>query len=259
MREREKRGVRRLCVLAAALFITALLPAAARAETHTFLNLTQLTPSGGAGTFGPAFPSFPSSIAVSGLSGTVSKATVTLINYHSSSPDDADVVLTGPNGQKVMLMSDACGESNPGMGVSFEAVEENWTFDDAAATFVPNNGPCPTGQTASFKPSNYEDPSLDDLSTGGGPVGPYLNSLSLLAGGSPNGAWNLFSLDDNAACCFGFGISGWALTLEVQPPAAGPAAVAATGQRAAALAKCKGKKTKKARRKCRQKAQALPL
>jgi hypothetical protein len=255
---REKRGPRRVCVLAAALFIAALLPAAARAETHTFLNLTQLAPRDGAGTSGPANV-YPSNIAVSGLSGTVSTATVTLISYQSSSPDDADVVITGPNGQKVMLMSDACGESIVPGGPAFSADNENWTFDDAAPTFVPNGGPCAPAQTASFQPSNYGDPGLDDLSTDGGPVGPYLNSLSLLAGGSPNGSWNLFMLDDNAACCFGAGIAGWALTLDIQPPPATPAAPQATGQRAAALAKCKGRKSKKARRKCRQKAQGLPL
>jgi hypothetical protein len=248
-------------VLAAALFVAALLPAAAHAETHTFVNLSQLGPHGPGGISGPAQP-YPSSITVSGLSGTVTKATVTLIGYQSSSPDDADVAITGPNGQKVMLMSDACGETIATGGPSFSAANENWTFDDAAPTFVSDNGPCAPAQTTSFKPSDWGDPSLDDLSTNGGPVGPYLNSLSLLAGGSPNGGWNLFMFDDNAACCFGFGIAAWELKLEVQPPPAPPAPPAppqATGQQAAALAKCKGKKSKKARKKCRKKAQALPL
>ena len=62
---------------------------------------------------------------------------------------------------------------------------------------------------------------LDNLSPGGGPVPPYLNALSLLAGGSPNGAWNLFMFDDNAGGFVGFQISGWALTLEIEQPAGG--------------------------------------
>lgn len=264
---KEKRGARRICLLAAALLAAALYPAGARAQTHTFLNLTHLAPSGGAGTSGPV-NAYPSSIGVSGLSGTVTKAAVTLIDYHSSSPDDADVAITGPNGQTVMLMSDACGETVVPDGPTFSAVDENWTFDDAASTFLSDGGPCSPNQTASFKPTNYEV-SDNEMTPAGGPAGPYLNRLSFLAGGSPNGIWKLFMLDDNGTCCLGAGLSGWALRLEVQPPPpatpatpaapAAAAAPAATGQRAAALAKCKGKKSKKARKKCRKKAQALPL
>ena len=52
-----------------------------------------------------------------------------------------------------------------------------------------------------------------------------MNKLAALAGGSPNGSWELFVLDDNSACCFGVSIdSGWALTLEVEPPAPEPPA-----------------------------------
>jgi hypothetical protein len=248
---REKRGARRLCLLAAALFIAALVPAPARAETRTFLDTTSLFPNGGALTEGPA-NDYPSSIAVSGLSGTVTKVTVSVIGYDSTSPDDTDMAIVGPNGQPVMLLSDACG-LNP-------MTEEgnNWIFDDSAPTFLSDNGPCGNFQEASVKPTNYENPDDDDLTPSGGPTGPYLNSLSLLAGSTPNGTWNLFVFDDNSSF-HGFDISAWALTLEIQPPPAAPAAPQATGQQAAALAKCKGKKSKKARRKCRQKAQTLPL
>ena len=256
---RERRGARRLCAVVAALFACAVLPAAAGAETRSFLNLTHLAPSDGAGTSGPA-NAYPSSITVSGLSGTVTNAKVTLIDYHSSSPDDADVAITGPNGDAVMLMSDACGETILPGGPTFSTEDENWTFDDAAPTFISNGGPCSPDQEASFRPSNYlgNTGEPDDLSVSGGPPPPYLNALSFLTGGSPNGTWSLFMLDDNAVCCFGAGISGWALTLDIQPSPA-PAPAQATGQRAAALAKCKSKKTKKARKKCRQKAQSLPL
>jgi hypothetical protein len=247
---REKRGVSRIGLLAGALLIAALLPAAARAETRTFVNLTDLFPTANAGTSGPP-THYPSGINVTGLSGTVTNVTVSVIGYRSSSPDDTDMAIVGPNGQKVMLMSDACG-LNPST-----AQNDNWTFDDSAQTFLSDNGPCGNYQLASVKPTNYENPDNDDLTPGGGPAGPYLNSLSLLAGGSPNGAWNLFVTDDNAVGYVGFDISGWALNLEIQPPPA--AAPQTTGQQAAALAKCKSKKTKKARRKCRQKAQSLPL
>jgi hypothetical protein len=159
------------------------------------------------------------------------------------------MAILGPNGQAVMLMSDAC--------TTAPAQDEDRTFDDSAPTFLSSSS-CPNAQDSGFRPSNYGDPADDDLTQGGGAAGPYLNALSFLAGGSPNGTWSLFLLDDNPVA-IGFTINAWALTLEVQPPAAAPTAPQDTGQRTAALAKCKGKKSKKARRKCRQKAQSLPL
>jgi hypothetical protein len=250
-----------LVPLAVVALLAVFVPSAAQAETHTFLNTDDLGPSGGAGEFGPA-GKYPSSIVVSGLSGTVTRVAVTLISLDSSSPDDIDMVLTGPNGQQVMLMSDACGEYPNNLQ------NEDWTFEDAAPTYIPNDGPCPPNQQSSFKPSNYLGlaPEPDDLSPSGGPAPPYLNALSFFNGSSPNGAWNLYVLDDNAAGFVGFEIRAWALTLDVEPPmpaptpAAMPPAAAPnhTGRRAAALAKCKKRKTRRARARCRRRAKALP-
>jgi hypothetical protein len=251
-----KLRTRRL-LLPTALLLLVLAPAVARAETHTFLNTDDLSPTDLGGTSGPA-NHYPSSIVVSGIPGTVTNATVTLINLGSSSGDDIDMVITGPNGQRVMLMSDACGE-NPNT-----LTNEDWTFDDSAPTFLSNNGPCASNQQASFKPSNYlgSGPEPDDLSKGGGPAPPYVNALSFFDGSTPDGAWNLFVMDDNEIGYVGFDIKAWALTLEVQPPVTPPAVPPttprATGKRAAALAKCKKKRRKRARRRCRRRARALP-
>jgi hypothetical protein len=242
-----------LTLFASLAFALALLPAASRAETRTFLDTTSLFPTGGALTEGPA-NEYPSSIGVSGLSGTVTKVTVTLVGFDSTSPDDIDAAIVGPNGQQVMLISDACGHTD-----SHKFEGNSWTFDDAASTFVSSVG-CSSFQEASFRPSNYGDPADDDLSVNGGPAGPYLNSLSLLAGGTPNGAWKLFVFDDSSSY-HGFDISAWALHLEIQPPppatqgntptTSGTAAVPVTvkkckkkkpGKKAAAAKKCKKKK-----------------
>ena len=227
-----------LTLVASLAFAVMLLPAAASAETRTFLDTTSLFPTGGALTEGPA-NEYPSSIGVSGLSGTVTKVTVTLIGFDSTSPDDVDAAIVGPNGQQVMLISDACGDTD---SHAFEG--NNWTFDDAAPTFV-SSVSCSNFEEARFKPSNYGDPSQDDLSVNGGPAGPYLNSLSLLAGGSPNGAWNLFVFDDNSGY-HGFDISAWALNLEITPPPATqgnpPAAPVIAAVPAKKKCKKKGKK-----------------
>jgi len=259
------------------LLLAALAPAgAAAAETRTFLNTDDLFPTGGALTVGPA-SKYPSTIAVSGVAGTVTKATVTVVGLASASGDDIDMAINGPNGQTVMLMSDACGLAT---GLS----NDDYVFDDSAPVFLSDVGGCPNPfKTATVMPSNYGDPAEDDLSPNGGPAAPYLNKLSFLAGGSPNGAWNLFVRDDNQDFN-GFDVKAWALTLEIEPPPPPPPTIvtvtvpgppapsasasppagrsttqAKTGQRAAALAKCKTKKSPKARARCRAKAQKLPV
>ena len=60
--------LRRLWPLAALLILAALWPAAARAETRTFVNFDELFPTGGALTLGPA-SKFPSTISVDGVIG----------------------------------------------------------------------------------------------------------------------------------------------------------------------------------------------
>jgi hypothetical protein len=60
--------MRRIWSFAAVLVIAAVLPAAAQAETHTFLKLGHLFPSGPSFLSGPANV-YPSSVTVSGLSG----------------------------------------------------------------------------------------------------------------------------------------------------------------------------------------------
>ncbi len=181
---------------------------------------------------------------------------MTVVDLDSASGDDIDMAITGPNGKTVMLMSDACGE-NPNT-----LLNEDWTFDDAAPTFLSDNGPCAHNQTASFRPSNFGDPGLDDLSAPplgapNGPAPPYLNALSFLAGGSPNGTWKLFLLDDNDTGFVGFGTRAWALTLDVKPPVKPPATqgnppatpvatAVATPVQAPVKKKCKKKKRKAA-------------
>lgn len=232
-----------VCALAGALIVLAALPATVRGQT--FLNPTDISIPG---TYtGPATP-YPSNISVAGLSGTVSKATVLLLGVDAGGNIDAlDLVLAGPNGAKIMLWSDACGNN------AFTA--RDYGFDDSAGMFLSDPGPCAAG---TYKPSNYEDPALDNLSTGGGPAPPYTNSLTAFNGSSPNGNWGLFAFSDTGPDFITIG--GWALTLEVQPPAAAPQAAAptTTGLRAAALKKCKRKRGK-ARKKCRKKARQLPV
>jgi len=155
--------------------------------TTSFSNATPIIiPATGTGsvTGAPAAP-YPSTINVSGITGTVSKVTVQLFNFnYDTFPDDADILLVGPGGQKLLLMSDV------GAGVS--PVNVNLTFDDAA--------PAPIGATVTsgvFKPTNVNQGGSDPFPAPA-PAGPYPDPqlLSVFNGVNPNGAWRLFVVDD---------------------------------------------------------------
>jgi uncharacterized repeat protein (TIGR01451 family)/uncharacterized delta-60 repeat protein len=143
---------------------------------------------------------YPSTIDVSGIAGTVSKITVTLSNLSHTFPDDIDVLLVSPSGQKIVLMSDAGGGS--GNPISNRTI----TFDD----FAPNNLPDSTLiSSGTYKPTDY-NPS--DSFPVPAPAGPYNSTLSVLNGSNPNGTWSLYVADD---LFFNSGVisNGWSLAI----------------------------------------------
>jgi hypothetical protein len=137
--------------------------------------------------FGPASP-YPSVINISGLTGTVSKITVTLSNLVHTYPDDLDVLLVGPtnnvvtNALSALVMSDAGG----GNGVSGVTL----TFDDDAAGDLPDSGLLATGV---WRPTDFDATDLFDAPA---PAGPYTRNLTVFNGLNPNGLWKLYVLDD---------------------------------------------------------------
>lgn len=130
---------------------------------------------------GPANP-YPSEIDVSGLDGAIRDVTVTLYGLSHTWPDDLDVLLVGPEGQNVMLMSDAGG--------SLDVENVTLKFDDAAADFLPDSGQIVSG---TFKSTNYE---MDTNLPNPAPPQPYGTTLSVFDGLNPNGTWRLFVFDD---------------------------------------------------------------
>ncbi len=75
------------------------------AATSAVFSSTIHIPTNGAASI------YPATITVGGISGLITKLTVTLSGYHHSIPDEVDVLLVGPAGQKIMLMSDVGGSS----------------------------------------------------------------------------------------------------------------------------------------------------
>src|ERR1051326_3636025 len=92
-------------VLAAAALVALATPCAAQ----TFANAASITIADGATPPTPA-GTYPSTIAVSGLAGqVVGKLTVALRGFSHPFPSDVDVLLVGPTGQSLILMSDVGG------------------------------------------------------------------------------------------------------------------------------------------------------
>ena len=179
-------------------------------NTTTVANAAAITiPNGAPATTSGAANPYPSVINVSGVTGAVSKVTVKLKGLNHTFPDDIDVLLVGPGGQKMMLMSDAGGTN--------DFVNTTLTFDDAAANSLSDSGANPTG---TYKPTNFG--TGDTFPSTGAPpppAGPYPDPqlLSAFNGTNPNGAWRLYVADDVGGDV-GNMSGGWELTVSTQAP-----------------------------------------
>ena len=148
-------------------------------------------------------------VSVAGLAGTVTKVTATLSGLTHGAAGDLDVLLVGPAGQKVLLLSDT--------GVS--ATAANVTFDQAGAAA---NDLVPLA-TGSYQPTN----SAEDCATGSdafpapAPAGPYGSSLNDFNGSNPIGTWTLYVVDDCQVDA-GAVASGFSLSITTTGSAATP-------------------------------------
>jgi subtilisin-like proprotein convertase family protein len=171
----------------------------------SFSNTTpiQIPAAGlGAPSGAPANP-YPSSIAVSGLAGTVSGVSLTIRNFTHGSPGDIDLLLVGPAGQKFIAMSD--------VGGVVDANNLTITLDDAGAFFPPFLS------SATYRPSNS---GTQDTFPAPAPPAPYQSAIplgqagftSVFSNSNPNGTWSLYIVDDTGIDA-GSIAGGWTLTL----------------------------------------------
>ena len=163
------------------------------ATTATYVNTEAITIPD----HGPASP-YPSTIEVSGLTGLVNSATVVLNGVTHGFPDDVDVLLVGPTGQKLVLMSDAGG----GYSISNLTL----TFTDAG-NLLPDAGSL---STASFAVADYEPGEPFPTPAPDGPSG---GSFAAFNASNPNGTWSLYVADDTTGDA-GQIAGGWSLTLK---------------------------------------------
>src|SRR5262249_41675372 len=124
------------------------------------------------------------------------------------------ILLVGPSGTKVLLMSDAAD------GSSVTAADV--TFDDSAASTMPASGQIFSG---SYRPSGF-DPSAQFNAPA--PSGPYISALSTFSGTDPNGTWSLYVFDDGFGD-FGNIAKGWSLSVSTSTPLYKPTDISVAG------------------------------
>jgi subtilisin-like proprotein convertase family protein len=150
---------------------------------------------------------YPSTASVSAMPGTISKVTVTLTGLSHTWARDLDVLLVGPAGQKIVLVSDAGGAQ--------AATNVTLTFDDGAATSLTTG----TMTTGLFRPTNLSDndPAGPDTFASPAPAAPYATTLSTFNGSNPNGTWSLYVVDDYSLADGG-SLTSWSLQIETGVP-----------------------------------------
>jgi subtilisin-like proprotein convertase family protein len=173
-----KKNILRLSFLLLTVVLVFALAHIANANTFTFSNTAPITINDNA----PATP-YPAIINISGFTTRILDLNVAITGLSHTFPTDIGILLVGPGGQTVVLM-DNTGGINPISNV-------NLTFDDEAATGVPNPifGSLASG---TYKPTNN---APTDVFAAPGPGRPYGTTLSVFDNTLPNGAWRLFVED----------------------------------------------------------------
>ncbi len=150
---------------------------------------------------------FPSIINVTGIRGIISGITANLNGLTHQFPADLDILMVGPGGQNVMLMSDAGG------GHLINNV--NLTFDDSAGSALGTG----TISSGTYLPTDLNPVGDQDAFPAPAPPHPFGATMSIFHGASPNGTWNLFVLDEYTSGSGTIG-NGWTINIGTQlaPP-----------------------------------------
>jgi hypothetical protein len=155
---------------------------------NSFCNVGPITiPNaiGGSGT------PYPSKLFVTGLAGTTQKVTMQLNGFTHPVPEDVDLLLVSPTGQRFVPFASVAGI----VGVT----NIDLTLDDAAASLMPSTGSLPGG---TYRPSAFASATFPTPA----PAGPYqfaasqgsATFINTFSGSSPNGTWQLFASSHGA-------------------------------------------------------------
>jgi len=191
-------------------------------NTNTiFLYENLVAPTVASNSIPPGY-GYPSLIDVSGVSGLITKVTVTFANFGHSYPEDVDAVLEAPNGSNSILMSHVGSGYGVGYGLTYSPVfpPVTLTFDQTAPVYLPLSSRLTNG---TYVPTTNSErmPNLPSVPTNETvPVAPpepalgatYAANLSTFLAASPNGNWSLWALCDETGDS-GYISNGWILSI----------------------------------------------
>jgi subtilisin-like proprotein convertase family protein len=134
-------------------------------------------------------------VADAEVSGSVKNVKVVLNGFTHGFPDDMQVLLVGPKGDKVLLMANAGGSTAPAAAV-------NMTFSAPGTGIakIPDNGPV---ETKTYLPSSWAGETYVFPPAPGEPLGPqppFGDSLGVFVGSDLSkvrGTWRLYVADDS--------------------------------------------------------------
>ena len=142
---------------------------------------------------------YPTTILVECLPGPIQHISVTIDGINHLFPDDLDVLLVGPGGQTVKLMSDCGG------GV--DLVNTVLTFSDTATTPLPDGSPLTSG---TYRPTDFQ---VGDTFPAPAPGGTPGTNFTSFLGTEANGLWSLYIVDDTGGDA-GTILRGWWMNIE---------------------------------------------
>jgi subtilisin-like proprotein convertase family protein len=144
---------------------------------QTYCNTGAITvPSSGSAT------PYPSHVAVTGLPAVPTAVTASLNGLSHTYPADLDIMLVGPNGQNLEVLSDVG---------SAPTTDVDLTFADGHAA-VPATGALHSG---TYAPTNNTDDGPDTFPAPA-PNPSSATTMSTFAGVPANGQWSLYVVDD---------------------------------------------------------------
>jgi len=169
--------------LAAAALICLLAPVASHANVYPDGGSVNIPATASSGAGDP----YPSTLDVADFHGKISSLNVTLFGFAHEQPDDVDLLLVGPTGVAVKLMSDVGGTTSV-FGVDL-------TFDDGAASSLPDDSELTTG---TYKPTDVNGGTDTFPADGAFTPAATATTLSAFNGTDPNGTWKLYVVDDTS-------------------------------------------------------------
>ena len=153
---------------------------------------------------------YPTRINVSGLAGTINNVTLSLNGLSAAFPDDVDMMLTGPNGNSLVVLSDVGGNTTSVSNV-------NLVLDSTSANTLPDTAGLVSG---TFRPADFTNVGADIFAAPAPTTNVFSASITTLGtafnNSNPNGIWTLWTSLDGPG---GGSLSGgWCLNFAMNQP-----------------------------------------